>query len=254
MTTDRLKQHYEEKYAHEVTGNSRIVDLKPFPADRFEACVHYMHRSFRGGDILEVGGGDGTVARSLMETALPFASYTLTDLSVARATGAARAMDDSRFEGHVLDIESGLGSLTGRRYDAIIMTALIEHLIDPIASMKSLRQLLSDDGFIYVDTPNLAKYTRRIKLLFGRFPSTASKNEGLTTYDGRPVDLYDEGHLHYFTFNSLCGMLKKYCGFSRFEKAPHWVGISGGLPAPMRHGMARTWPEMFSELAIIARP
>ena len=254
MATDRLKQHYEDKYGHEVVGGARIVALKPFPSDRFEACVHYMHRTFRGGDILEVGGGDGTVARSLMATALPFASYTLTDLSVARAAGAASAMDDPRFEGHVLDIESGLGSLTGRRYDAIIMTALIEHLIDPIDSMKNLRELLSEDGFIYVDTPNLAKYTRRIKLLLGRFPSTASRDEGLTTYDGQPVDLYDEGHLHYFTFSSLYSMLKRYCGFSRIEKAPHWVGMSGGLPAPARHGMARAWPEMFSELAVIARP
>jgi len=98
------------------------------------------------------------------------------------------------------------------------MVALIEHLIDPLRAMQRIRQLLKPGGFAYIDTPNIARYTLRLKLLMGRFPSTASMNEGLTTYSGKPTDLYDEGHLHYFTYRSLSLMLTERCGFSRVVK------------------------------------
>jgi hypothetical protein len=118
--------------------------------------------------------------------------------------------------------------------------------------MQGVRRLLAPGGFVYVDTPNVAKYTRRAKLLLGRFPSTASRDEGLTTYDGRPVDLHDEGHLHYFTFRSLSRMLLTRCGFSRIEKLPYFVGRSL-LGRRGDHRLARLWPGMFSELCVVAR-
>jgi hypothetical protein len=37
-------------------------------------------------------------------------------------------------------------------------------------------------------------------LLFGKFPATAGADEG---FDVRPGELYDGGHLHYFTFSTL---------------------------------------------------
>jgi SAM-dependent methyltransferase len=251
MSNERLVQFYERNYAHEASGSTRVVSLSDTPGDRFEACVHYIMRESTGPNILEVGGGDGTIARSLVKAGLKFSRYTLTDLSPTRAAGAASSFDDSRFNGFQLDVEEGLGALAGR-YDAIIMTALIEHLIDPIAAMKNIRALLSEGGFVYIDTPNLAKYTRRIKLLLGQFPSTSSTDEGLTTYSGKPVSLYDEGHLHYFTFRSLSEMLKRYCGFRDVVQAPYWAGRRY-LPARASHQLAKAWPEMFSELAVIAR-
>lgn len=251
MTVQRLREHYESKYAHESAGSAGTVTLTPYPANRLEACLLYMSRNFNGGNILELGGGDGTLARSILKAGIPFDSYVITDLSEIRAASAARSLGDARFRGFALDIEIGLEALEGRKYAAIIMVALIEHLIDPITAMKGIRNLLGDDAFVYIDTPNLAKYTRRVKLLFGRFPSTASTDEGLSTYGGKPVDLYDEGHLHYWTFRSLEEMLSRYCGLTRFERAPY--GYPGRLPGRVTHYLARLWPEAFSELAISAR-
>lgn len=241
MADEGLQRHYEQKYAHEVHGSEKTVGLNRRPSNRYEAAVATMHRTFRGGDILEVGGGDGIVARSLLKTGLAFDRYTLTDLSEARSTGAARSLADPRFDAFSLDVEKSTDVLDGRRYDAILMIALIEHLIDPIRAMTRIRSLLKPNGFVYIDTPNIAKYTRRIKLLAGYFPSTASTDEGLRTYGGQSVDLYDEGHLHYWTFRSMRGMLTHYCGFSDVE------------PAAYGHPLSGIWPQMFSDLAIVAR-
>jgi SAM-dependent methyltransferase len=137
------------------------------------------------------------------------------------------------------------------QYDAVIMLALIEHLIDPLGAMKSIKKLLKPGGFVYIDTPNIAKFTQRAKLLLGRFPSTASQNEGLATWDGKPVHLYDEGHLHYFTFRSLSLMLTQCCGFSKICKAPYTGGFIL-LNRKLHFFLAKAWPELFSELAVIA--
>jgi SAM-dependent methyltransferase len=138
-----------------------------------------------------------------------------------------------------------------RKYDAVIMVALIEHLIDPMGAMTRIRKALKPGGFVYIDTPNIVRYTQRLKLLAGKFPSTASRNEGLTTYYGEPADLYDEGHLHYFTYRSLSLMLTERCNFSKIVK----LGYPGGkiVLGKHIHGLLATvWPELFSELAIVA--
>jgi hypothetical protein len=137
------------------------------------------------------------------------------------------------------------------KYDAIIMIALIEHLIDPLGAMTHIRNLLNPGGFVYIDTPNMAKYTRRIKLLLGRFPSTASTNEGLTTYSGLPVDLHDAGHLHYFTYRSLSRMLSTRCGFSKIDKLAYPCGKLF-LGKRIESLLASVWPEAFSELVLVA--
>lgn len=243
MAVARLVEHYEEKYAHEE--GRRTVALKPNPTDRFEAAVSAIHSNFKGGDLLEVGGGDGTIARSLVATGLPFNSYVLTDLSPTRAKTAANSISDPRVSGFALDLENA-EALGDRQFDAVMMVALIEHLVDPISAMQQVRRFVKPGGFVYIDTPNIAKFTRRIKLALGQFPSTASKDEGLVTYAGKPVDLYDEGHLHYWTFRSMREMLVRHCGFEWVEPAPYG---SAGVPGPI----ARAWPEMFSDLAVIAR-
>jgi len=51
--------------------------------------------------------------------------------------------------------------------------------------------------------------------MFGYFPSTASLDEGLLMYDCKTsTNLYDEGHLHYFTYRSLKRILLERVGMS----------------------------------------
>ncbi|MEI9892072.1 MAG: class I SAM-dependent methyltransferase [Caulobacteraceae bacterium] len=243
--SERLLEHYETKYAGADHASTSVATLRATPRDRFEGTVATMHKHFRGGDILEVGGGDGIIPRSLIAMDMPFDSYTLTDLSPTRASASAASISDPRVKGFALDIEKGSSELG--MYDAIIMIALIEHLIDPMGAMRVIRKMLKPGGFAYIDTPNIAKYTRRIKLALGQFPSTASKDEGLTTYDGGAVDMYDEGHLHYWTYGSMERMLTRYCGFTSVERRPYPVG--NRAPAIL----AKAWPAMFSDVSVIAR-
>ena len=119
-------------------------------------------------------------------------------------------------------------------FDTAVMVAVIEHLVDPKTALRELSRVLKPTGRLIIDTPNIAKWTRRIKLLFGYFPSTASLDEGLLSYDKRtPTDLYDEGHLHYFTF----GFIKSTVCSKRWVsiKLSGLAMVTGKQPEQTRH-------------------
>lgn len=251
MTNDRLQEHYDDKYVGATEGNGPRAIAMPVrkPRDRFEAAVAFLpSRIPVGGDILEVGAGDGAIAHNLLGGGVAFGSYTIGDISTPRLEGLRRTFTDERFLLREVNAEQVSATVQGP-YDAVVMVALIEHLVDPLRAMADIRTVLKPGGFVYIDTPNIAKWTRRVKLAAGRFPSTASANEGLTTYAGQPADLYDEGHLHYFTYRSLRLMLTQRCGFSRVEELGYY--IDGRLPA-LGHRLATVRPSVFSEIAMVA--
>ena len=241
-----LAGFYDAGYSGVPAG---VLRPGPVPRNRHEACILGVSKLFRGGELLELGAGGGVVARSLIERGLEFSRYTLSEASSSALSGLEQSVDDPRVETLRLDAEHVPGDLSGR-FDAVIMVALIEHLVDPVGAMQRIRRCLKPGGFVYVDTPNVAKFTRRAKLLAGRFPSTASRDEGLLTYEGGPTALFDEGHLHYFTYRSLSRMLIERCGFSRVDKLPYTVGDY--LGPRVDHALARLWPELFGEIAVAA--
>ncbi|MGE5400250.1 MAG: methyltransferase domain-containing protein [Ignavibacteriales bacterium] len=251
QTQQRLTQHYNEKYkieAEKVLND--YSELKKYPHTRIEACLKFFPRHFNGGDVLELGAGAGTLARSFVNAGIKFNTYTISDFSSMRVEGMRKSLSDPKIKVEQINCEDiPVESLP--KFDAVIMMALIEHLVDPLGAMQKVRQLLKPGGIVYIDTPNMALYHRRLKLLRGIFPSTASTNEGLITYDNKPVDLYDEGHLHYFTYGALTKMLLTRCGFTSVTKLGYQSRVFLGEALGDR--LAQAWPELFSELTLIAR-
>lgn len=245
----KLDEYYNKLYAEE---SNEIPDIafSNFPKSRFEAVVKYFPELFRGGEILELGAGNGMVAKKLLSI-LDVHKYIAGDLSSPRIENLKIQLNDKRLVTQQIDAEKDIGKFERESFDAIVEIALIEHLVDPIQHLKEINRILKKGGFVYLDTPNIAKYTARIKLLFGRFPSTASIDEGTLTYNKQPVDLHDEGHLHYFTYRSLEKLLVQYCGFNKVIR----LGYSGGfefLGNKMHYYLARLYPSLFSELVLVA--
>jgi 2-polyprenyl-3-methyl-5-hydroxy-6-metoxy-1,4-benzoquinol methylase len=247
----RLQRFYEMKHKlQSETISTQNIPYVKYPKDRYQACIRYFINNFKEGNILEIASGSGRVAQSLLSYLPNINEFTVSELNETRLQGLRCTFSDSRVRCISLDVENIRDTDIGR-YDAVIMLAVIELLIDPLEAMKKISIFLKKGGLIYLSTPNVAKYTNRLKLLFGRFPSTGSKNEGLMTEYNTPVDLFDEGHLHYFTHRSLSVMLKQYCGFSRIEYITHFYDKSL-FGDRIGHFLARQWPGLFSELSLIA--
>lgn len=241
----RLVQHYDEKYNQ---SNYRLVMPVPIvrrPRDRFEMAA--MMAISGEGKYLEIGAGSGNIARTVIEK---YEELLLTELSNVRTRELSKLFKDQakvkviqhNIDNDVLDYPDGY-------FDTIVMVAVIEHLIDPKIALKELHRVLKQSGRLIIDTPNIAKWNRRIKLLFGYFPSTASLDEGLLCYDKKtPTDLYDDGHLHYFTFRSLSRLCVERIGFSRVERFSYGSWKSTRAPS----FLGRFFPTIFSEVFVVA--
>jgi 2-polyprenyl-3-methyl-5-hydroxy-6-metoxy-1,4-benzoquinol methylase len=73
-----------------------------------------------------------------------------------------------------------------KKYDYIVFLDVIEHLYDPVITLKSLKRYLTKHGRIIFSIPNMAHISVRIMLLNGKF-------------EYGQTGLLDNTHLHYYT-------------------------------------------------------
>jgi SAM-dependent methyltransferase len=231
-----LSEHYDRKYA----GAAAVapVAVRERPENRHEMLVAVARRF--GGRYLEIGAGAGGALLALVPH---YDQLVATELSAVRTAALAAACAPyPQITVLQHDIEAAPLQLAAASFDTIAMSGVIEHLIDPIRVLGALRELVRPGGRVLIDTPNIAKWTRRVKLALGYFPSTASRGEGLVAWDRvTPTELHDEGHFHYFTFRSLRRICLERAGFSHVEE----LGYG-------KHPLARRWPTLFSDIFLVA--
>jgi SAM-dependent methyltransferase len=200
----------------------------------------------RGGRYLEIGAGSGNIALTVLES---YDELVLTELSNIRTIELKKLFkkyEKVKVIQHNLDTNSL--DYPSNYFDTVLLVAVVEHLVDPIMCLKELCRVLKPRGRLIIDTPNIAKWTRRLKLLLGYFPSTASLDEGLLSYDTKiPTDLYDNGHMHYFTFRSLSRLCIERCGFNRVER----FGYGSWKYIRSPYLLCKMFPSLFSEVFIV---
>jgi phosphoglycolate phosphatase-like HAD superfamily hydrolase len=119
-----------------------------------------IERVPRGGSLLDVGGNDGLLAGHLLGH---FDRVTILDgsseyLARARARlGAAATYEHGLVEEHA----------PSDRYDCILASGLLEHVRDPVAVLRRMREWLAADGKLVVLVPNAGSLHRRIGVVLG---------------------------------------------------------------------------------------
>lgn len=233
----RLHRHYDEKY-HGDGAPLSAIPLRRYPKDRYQAAVAW---GGTGDRAMEIGSGWGVVPWVLRSS---YREWVVTEFAGPRvAVLKDRFREDAGVRVLRHDIEREPLPFPENYFDTVFLIDVIEHLVDPLPAIREIHRVMRAGGRLLIDTPNIAKWTRRVKLLAGRFPSTASMDEGWVNYGGRtPTCLYDEGHLHYFTFRSLARLLMERIGFSRV------IRMGYGPWGPL----CRLWPTMFSDVFVAA--
>jgi len=232
-----LADHYDRKYAG--TTAEAPVEARARPENRHEMLVAVARR-YAGERYLEIGAGAGGALLALVPYYEQLVATELSPVRTAALAAACASHPQIRVIEH--DVEAAPLPFAAASFDTIAMSGVIEHLIDPIRVLVALRALVRPGGRVLIDTPNIAKWTRRVKLALGYFPSTASRGEGLVAWDRvTPTELHDEGHFHYFTFRSLRRICLERAGFSRVEE----LGYG-------KHPLARRWPTLFSDIFLVA--
>jgi SAM-dependent methyltransferase len=183
-----IQQHIDpeeecRKYAHRNVG---LV--------AFLARVKFINPKSR---ILDVGAGVGHVAMAIRN------AFPNTRITCVEADPDAKAW----LSRHGFETADKLEDCTGP-YDSIYMIEVIEHVDDPIAVLKTLRELLATEGRLFITTP------------CGQATSGRMVSDAFETPE----------HVHFFTENSLRRALLA-AGFEapRFRTLRHMYHIRRGL-------------------------
>lgn len=172
--------------------------------------------------ILDVGCGDGA-ATSLVAAAYPDDHVIGVDWSTRAVREAGRHGFDLITGG--VD-EPGLPIGDGR-VDVVIMSELIEHLVDTDGAVAEAWRVLRPGGVLLLSTPNLAAWFNRGLLLAGVQPVFSEVS--LRAIHGRPGSQV-VGHLRLFTKAALTGLLRA----NHFDRIRVTGACYHDVPKPLR--------------------
>ena len=193
-TLEQIGKAYQNYYTHTQSSNTRqshptriirtilnkisIVSLGLRVERRRYKCMYLDH--LPAGRLLEVGCGNGK--RLARMRAL---GWEVTGQEID--TVASEHVRQKGINVHVGSLETMDAS---EKYDAVIMSHVIEHVHDPIALLTTCHRMLKKDGLLVLLTPNAASYGHR---KFG------------ATWRG----LEPPRHLHLFTCETLIQISQK---------------------------------------------
>ncbi len=169
------------------------------PASRYYAEINLRHpndprvaalgRVPARSRVLDLGMADGSLARVL--TAMG-CTVTGVDIDAEAVAAAAEVVDDAILADlGAVDLPTLLG---GRRFDVVLALDVLEHLSDPVSVLRSMIDVVADEGWAVLSIPNVSHISVRMDLLRGRF-----------TY--RDTGLLDRTHLRFFDRAGLDALL-----------------------------------------------
>jgi len=138
----------------------------------------------RGNDhlVLDIGCGGGANARLMKELGKIVHAITLSEAEAEVVSPHVKRV-------LIGDIETMAFNYADGFFDAIVLSHVLEHLIDPWKTLARLRKLLRLGGRIYVALPNITFYQERFKFLLGRF-------------EYNDTGIMDRFHLRFFTYKT----------------------------------------------------
>ena len=147
LRNDYLNSRYDYDLAPTNPLGRFVVRLLPGHRAAADRHVSRLRRPRAAARVLDVGCGNGDF---LVE--MRAAGWSAEGLETdARAVALARARG--------LDVREGAlepGAYPPGSFDAITFNHVLEHLHDPVATLRAAREILRGDGLLWVATPNLA--------------------------------------------------------------------------------------------------
>lgn len=163
--------------------------------------------------ILDIGCATGYMGKILKQKGHYVVGF---DLSKRAIKLSKKSLD----EVYVMDIEKDkFPDLPN--FDLVLVSEVIEHLFQPEKVLLLVGKHLKSNGKLIVSTPNFLYWGNRIKFLLGDFSYTKQ-------------GMFDEGHIHFFSYHSLRSLLEN-TGFSVVGEnhvSPSFLGRIGSRLLP----------------------
>ena len=131
--------------------------------------------------VLDVGTATGYVAEILSGYECQVTGIEVDPESARKAEGVCQKVVVGDVEN--LDLS---GELEKESFDVVVFGDVLEHLKDPLHTLKRLKPFLNPEGYVVASIPNVAHGSVRLALLKGKFQYQS-------------LGLLDDTHLRFFT-------------------------------------------------------
>jgi len=116
-------------------------------------------KSFNAKDVLEIGPANGSLLFFLREH-----GFKVTGVEIDRnCAEKIRGKGIPCLQG---DLNENMREMGQKRFDAVILCHVLEHLYRPKETLKNIYNLLNEQGIIYLNLPNSGSFEARI---FGKY-------------------------------------------------------------------------------------
>ncbi|MEW6165097.1 MAG: class I SAM-dependent methyltransferase [Pseudomonadota bacterium] len=188
-TPEELQQYYAEKYYQEGKGSYELEysedELMYFNAklgQRFAVLRRYLSPAQEKPCLLDVGCGEGYALAFFRKH-----GWEVKGLDFSAAGVASKNPDcvDALTTGDVFALlEAEIDA--GKTYDVVWLQNVLEHVLDPLGLLKSLRTLVAPGGLAVVTVPNDCSITQRAALAAGHVDNAfwVAPPDHLTYFDG----------------------------------------------------------------------
>lgn len=146
-----------------------------------------------GRTVLNFGGGDGRRYGDILPSAA--GSYTVSDISTS-VLELRSSRGDATVHSSVLEGQS-------QTYDLIVALEVLEHFLDPEATLALLARKLAPAGVLLLGVPNAFYLVNRLRMLRGRLPASG------VTGNGVRQQTYRAPHIRFFDLASLFTLVKR---------------------------------------------
>ncbi len=207
---------------------------KPFAGSSHEWAKRHLEALPSTARVLDIGPGSGVMGAFLRDRGVE-------NLYAVEVDADCRSHVAPLYK----EVHAELAPLQGRSYDAVLLLDVLEHMARPFEFLQEIAALLAPGGVVLVSVPNIAHWSIRLTLLFGRFEYTER-------------GLLDKTHLQFFNRRRFNQLLQSQPGISVIERSasiepvelllPHalWDNAVFRALAKVRQTIAQFWPGLFA--------
>lgn len=175
------------QFACALDFNGEIVSMRQTPINEIhnQQVLDLIPRSSR--NIIEIGCSSGAMAREFKNLE-PGCHYTGIEIDSDYAERAKRYCSKVM----VLDIEQADAEFwnLAKQYDCWVFADVLEHLRNPWAVLKQIREVLPDNGAVVACIPNVQNWLVTLNLSKGNFRY-------------QDMGLFDRTHIRWFTRETM---------------------------------------------------
>jgi len=201
-----------QKYSRKVSYQDYKIDFDKVYYQKIIWAIRVFSSNPKG-KLLDIGCWDGTLAAQLIAERECY--------GIEGNIEACKIANENGIRAQAVDVEKGL-PFDKDFFDCVIAAEVIEHLYDTDFFLQEIRRVLTNKGMLVMSVPNIACFTNRITMLFGKYPRYAEYKAG------------GAGHIRIYTAKAIKDQLAEN-GFD----VVYYAGCN--LPLPMHNKLVPKW-------------